>query len=172
MYISSGFRLLLRRRQLISGRTNGIFTLGGTETETGPGTNGLYLTVRKLSHYTWTRPGVETYCPPLLWFRSLLLSRSWFHSVWIHHYDSFTLAESDLETDTDSMKCYCQWVSVSENTFVQFHTSHLLLVLLCKWGDTIGCLVSHASLANVNVSKEETQEWTLNLLLFRCIELN
>ena len=42
---------------------------------------------------------------------------------------SFTLAEPDSETDTDCMKFYCQWVSVSANTSMQFHTSHLLLAL-------------------------------------------
>ena len=38
---------------------------------------------------------------------------------------SFTLAEPDSETDTDCMKFYCQWVSVSANTSMQFHTSHI-----------------------------------------------
>ena len=30
-----------------------------------PGNNGLYETVWKLSHYTWTRTGTDTYCYPL-----------------------------------------------------------------------------------------------------------
>ena len=39
---------------------------------------------------------------------------------------SFTLTESDSETDTDFIKFYCQWVSISMNTSIQFHASHLL----------------------------------------------
>ena len=42
---------------------------------------------------------------------------------------SFTLVESDLETNTDSMKFYCRWVSVRVNSSIQFHTGHLLLGL-------------------------------------------
>ena len=39
-------------------------------------------------------------------------------------YGSFTKSEFDSETDTDSMKLYCQWVSVSVNTSIQFYTTH------------------------------------------------
>ena len=42
---------------------------------------------------------------------------------------SFTLAKSDSETDRDSMKFYCQWVSVTVNTSVQFRASRCLLGL-------------------------------------------
>ena len=45
---------------------------------------------------------------------------------------SFTLALSDSETDTDSMKFYCWWVSVSVNTSVQFHTIHLTSRSQCR----------------------------------------
>ena len=34
-------------------------------------------------------------------------------------YGSFTLEEIDLETGTNSMKFCCQWVSISENIFIQ-----------------------------------------------------
>ena len=44
-------------------------------------------------------------------------------------YGSFTWVKSNSETDADSMKFYCQLVSVIVNTSVQFHTSHLLLGL-------------------------------------------
>ena len=37
-----------------------------------------------------------------------------------------SLAESDHEAGIDSMKFCCQWISVSVNTSVQFHTSQLL----------------------------------------------
>ena len=44
-------------------------------------------------------------------------------------FGSFTLAESDSESDTDFMKFYCQRVSVSMSTSVQFRTSLVLLGL-------------------------------------------
>ena len=37
-------------------------------------------------------------------------------------------------TDTDYMKFYCQWILVSENTVVQFHTSHSLRGLIVGLG--------------------------------------
>ena len=56
--------------------------------EEGPGTNGLYKTVPKLLHCTWHWTGAQTYCSPLFCLQSPFLSRSQFHSVWIHHYSS------------------------------------------------------------------------------------
>ena len=47
----------------------------------------------------------------------------------MYYNGSLTLAESDSESGTDSMKFYCQWVSVSVDTSIQFHTSHFLLGL-------------------------------------------
>ena len=44
-----------------------------------------------------------------------------------HSNGSFTLAGSD--PDTDSMKFYCQWLSVSLDTSKQFYTSHVFLGL-------------------------------------------
>ena len=49
--------------------------------------------------------------------RSLLLDQCCYYGL-------LTLANIESETDTDSMKSYWQWVSVSVNTSVQFHTSH------------------------------------------------
>ena len=47
------------------------------------------------------------------------------------YYGPFTLADSD--SDNNSMKFYCQWVSVSVDTSKQLYTSHLLLGLgQCK----------------------------------------
>ena len=45
------------------------------------------------------------------------------------NYGSFTLTDYDSETDTDSMKLYCQRVSVSVNNSIHFNTRHLLLGL-------------------------------------------
>ena len=39
----------------------------------------------------------------------------------------FTLVALDWQTDTDTMKFYCRWVSVSVNISVQFHTRNVLL---------------------------------------------
>ena len=44
-------------------------------------------------------------------------------------YSSFALADSDSDTNTDSIKFCCQFALVSVDTCIQFYTSHLLLSL-------------------------------------------
>ena len=60
----------------------------------------------------------------------------------MYYNGSLTLAESDSESGTDSMKFYCQWVSVSVDTSIQFHTSHFLLGLALGLGQCEHTLIT------------------------------
>ena len=51
------------------------------------------------------------------------------NDIMLNFNGSFTLANSDSDTDTNSMKFYCQWVLVSVDNSKQFYVSHLLLSL-------------------------------------------
>ena len=57
-----------------------------------------------------------------------------FITIYVHCYGTFTLQESNSETNTRFHEILLSVVTVTVNTFIEFHTGHILLGLSVRLG--------------------------------------
>ena len=85
----------------------------------------LKHSVNYLRKYCFSR--LSFYYSLLIWKYSMKAICTTYPKVCILFLGSFTLADSDSDTKTNSAKFYCEQVSLSVDTSRQLYTSHLLL---------------------------------------------